>query len=734
MTITDPNILLQRLQKSLNILQQRQAKYGIDAPASLILEIDDHQTAITLTEQLAAGHLTETAWREQLKPLLVKIEEHQATEEVTNINIGGVNFSNISNSTIAVGDIDASVHIHSPPPQRDKNLTILLSNVRKIWVEDYLHRVLLNAIYLDLGLEMKQDAVPKPFEELNIRLRQPEQAEQKLPAGTRTIDVYRQAGGNLLILGQPGAGKTTMLATLAGDLVAEAQNEPAAPVPVIFNLSSWAAEQKPLEEWLTEELSRQYQVSRKLAERWLAEGDLALLLDGLDEVAVSRREACVAAINTYRELKATGPFVVCSRLVDYEVLQTRLKLGQTIVLEKLTQQQVEHYFQLLYKQTVKPTDPRSNEGLITLFQRIWQDKGLRELTETPLMLNIITMTYAYPNAPSLPTGQHEAVQAKIFKAYSERMFERVGRSKIKLLYPKTTSLRYLGYLAAQLQAHSLTQISIGQIRGSWLPVDFIRRLHKLLDGLIVGLFFGQFFGLFFGISVWLLGGLIFGLKAWLIFGLFFGLFFGLIIGLGGGPNDYEPVEVLRWKWRSALNGLIFGLVGGLIFGLVIWLLGGLIFGLIFGLIGGFIGGLIFGLSDEAINQKIEPDQELRRSLRSSLMVGLVFGLSVWLIGGLVGRLVGGLIFGLIFGLVGGLHYGGIFLFQHYLRLYQLNKRTLLPFKLIPFLDQATELIFLQRIGGSYRFIHRSVQEYFAAQWEEANGHMMEITNEQESTV
>jgi hypothetical protein len=37
--------------------------------------------------------------------------------------------------------------------------------------------------------------------------------------------------------------------------------------------------------------------------------------------------------------------------------------------------------------------------------------------------------------------------------------------------------------------------------------------------------------------------------------------------------------------------------------------------------------------------------------------------------------------------------------------------------LIPFLNQATELIFLQRLGGSYRFIHRSVQEHFAAQWE-----------------
>ncbi|MDX1522237.1 MAG: NACHT domain-containing protein, partial [Anaerolineae bacterium] len=155
-------------------------------------------------------------------------------------------------------------------------------------------------------------------------------------------------------IGRPGAGKTTILAILARDLLAQATADPAAPVPVIFNLSSWAAQQKPLAAWLAEELNRQYQVSRKLAEKWLAEGHLALLLDGLDEVAAARREACVQAINTYRDAEAAGPLVVCSRLHDYEALQARLKLGQAIVLKKLTRPQVEHFFQRLTAQQSGP--------------------------------------------------------------------------------------------------------------------------------------------------------------------------------------------------------------------------------------------------------------------------------------------------------------------------------------------------------------------------------------------
>ncbi|MCB0175659.1 MAG: hypothetical protein KDJ97_34465, partial [Anaerolineae bacterium] len=108
--MTEPNTLLQRLRRSLHSLEQKQAKLGINAPASLTLEIEDHRTAITLTEQLAAGHLTEAAWRKQLQPLLVTIEARQVTEEVSALNIGGVNFSHITGSAVTVGNIDASVH------------------------------------------------------------------------------------------------------------------------------------------------------------------------------------------------------------------------------------------------------------------------------------------------------------------------------------------------------------------------------------------------------------------------------------------------------------------------------------------------------------------------------------------------------------------------------------------------------------------------------------------------
>jgi len=69
---------------------------------------------------------------------------------------------------------------------------------------------------------------------------------QPLPAGTSITEVYDGAGGALLILGEPGAGKTTLLLALARDLLIRAQADEREPIPVVFNLSSWAQKRAPL--------------------------------------------------------------------------------------------------------------------------------------------------------------------------------------------------------------------------------------------------------------------------------------------------------------------------------------------------------------------------------------------------------------------------------------------------------------------------------------------------------
>jgi tetratricopeptide (TPR) repeat protein len=64
---------LQKLNQNLQVLQEREAKYGGNAPLELLNQIEDHRNAIDLTRQVITDELSEIEWQEGLKPLLVSL-------------------------------------------------------------------------------------------------------------------------------------------------------------------------------------------------------------------------------------------------------------------------------------------------------------------------------------------------------------------------------------------------------------------------------------------------------------------------------------------------------------------------------------------------------------------------------------------------------------------------------------------------------------------------------------
>jgi tetratricopeptide (TPR) repeat protein len=107
--MADYRTTLQNLHTNLNTLREREAKYAGNAPLELLNQITGHQKAITLTEQALRGELTETQWREALKPLLVSLEKAQTIIDADNIGI--------------VGDharVEGGIHFHTAAPTFDQ--------------------------------------------------------------------------------------------------------------------------------------------------------------------------------------------------------------------------------------------------------------------------------------------------------------------------------------------------------------------------------------------------------------------------------------------------------------------------------------------------------------------------------------------------------------------------------------------------------------------------------------
>ena len=69
---------------------------------------------------------------------------------------------------------------------------------------------------------------------------------------------------------------------------------------------------------------------------------------------------------------------------------------------------------------------------------------------------------------------------------------------------------------------------------------------------------------------------------------------------------------------------------------------------------------------------------------------------------------------LFLGLYNALIFGGYAYLKHYLLRVFLWRNGVLPWRAVPCLEEATNCILLQHVGGGYRFIHSLLQEHFAS--------------------
>src|SRR5437016_3234807 len=128
-------------------------------------------------------------------------------------------------------------HSHPTLPLSDQNRQWLLARVNAFWIEGLLEQSLHEATLIELELSEQHDAIMNPW---RLAMQEIDRPARPLSIGTSILQVYDLTDGELLILGEPGTGKTTLLLQLARDLLDRARQNDTHPMPVIFNLSSWA--------------------------------------------------------------------------------------------------------------------------------------------------------------------------------------------------------------------------------------------------------------------------------------------------------------------------------------------------------------------------------------------------------------------------------------------------------------------------------------------------------------
>ena len=592
-------------------------------------------------------------------------------------------------------------------------------------MQERLAQSLHNAVWLTLGVERQDYRVQRPW---SATIVQQSQSAVPLAHGTRIVEVFDrpELARQLLILGEPGAGKTTMMLELAEDLLKRAIADNTQPIPVLLNLSSWKDPQQSIFDWLVDELKSKYGISQSLAQQWLNENQLLPLLDGLDEVAPQHQKACAVALNAWLtgdiEQRPCGVMICCRREEFEQVVQQPLSLYGAIYLQALTIEQIEDYFTQFELQDVWGT--------------VQQDEALQKLLTKPLFLSMFGLVQTQRKF-SLDDWQLRITSEQkieyLLDTYWEAAIEReliidpVARQQgilsktygKKPLPSRKAVRRILVFAAKMLDRESSTDLLIEKMQPTALITSRQKWAYRLIYGLIGGPIYGLIGALIYGLIYGLLDGLIGALIGVLIVGLIGGLIYGL--------HTIDPVEEFsismsrlaqRENWRDLRDNLIFWLIYGPIVGLI----AGLSFSVILGLILG-LGGLIEGLKAD-IQTQIKPNQGIKNSVKNMVIISTIALVTTlpfkFLLENLLANAVDAKIlptvvkfFLLTFIYLSFLGGGGMSLLQHLVLRLVLAWNRYVPLRYDLLLNYCTERLLLQRVGGRYRFMHKLLQDHFA---------------------
>ena len=650
------------------------------------------------------------------------------------VAIGG----NVDNTVIITGDRNLVVPDSSAEtlrallgkrPQHEKSLLKAVKNE----VDARLRQSLHNSILIEVSME-EQPSQIKSLWETDIKIGQ--KPSEPIPQDWSILRVFEEMQGRFLILGNPGVGKTTKMLELARELCDRAQEEGYFPIPILLNISTWKNNKQSIEGWLKDELNLKYGVQRKTAQKLIKSSSILPMLDGLDELENLRQPLCVENINNYLKSDIRPQYlVIASREEEYSNYSQKLSLNGAISLKKLNEEKIKDYLRTLKQENV--------------WTQIQENLQILELSKTPFFLNIIILLRKeIPEIFSDQNIEKKEQVKKLLDAYIKKMMQREikGLSKINKNLSSTKFYSYLAWLSSQLEKKASTEFLIEKIDFSFLDKKR-RRTAKIFFWVSLYSFI-IFSAGFFWTSTELLipvllmvEGRLDGLVSWQSYnpsenyllnwssgeGVWYSIIFAIIASRS--KKIFLQQESFAWKKERAKIGLFIVLPPILGFALYDNVFTSFSNPLEFiGALAGTgvnLGILSFfsGLKAMEIEEKRHPNQGISETIKKIYTLGLTIGFLILFInlGDAVSFLFDIHIAGTVrFGALSGAAIAIVYFFKavatcwhHFILRVILHLQGYIPWNYTIFLDACTERMFLQKVGGRYRFIHRFLQEHFS---------------------
>jgi hypothetical protein len=186
-------------------------------------------------------------------------------------------------------------------------------------------------------------------------------------------DAFIAFKGRLLLLGEPGAGKTISLLLFARDSILRRVKDPSQPLPILGVVPTWDHKKQPsIAQWLQSSFNAPDNV-----EGILENGKGLLLLDGLDELIPDFSDTRDHQWFFVQKLPENNQIILTCRTHTIQHLEGKIKLRGTVVLSPVTETQIFTYL----------------SAFPSLTNMVANNMVLKNLLNTPIMLALFTEAY-----------------------------------------------------------------------------------------------------------------------------------------------------------------------------------------------------------------------------------------------------------------------------------------------------------------------------------------------------
>jgi hypothetical protein len=318
--------------------------------------------------------------------------------------------------------------------------------------EDRAVRVLAESVDQQLTEEVQRQELERPAP-IVLRVRErPMGARSGAVSGelprdgdsTQLVEIFMGLPDRqMVILGEPGAGKSVQATLLAHGLLR--RRDPNGPVPVLFQMSSWRPHTVPLKRWMEMRLLEDHPLldhERKMARRLVEGRRIIPILDGLDEITAEDFKDLINKIE--HVFGKSSPFVLTCRTAQYEdaAAQSSHRLSRAIIfaIEPVRTDDAIGYLE---------GSVRDRADWRPVLEHLRAERGgtLAGALATPLMLFLARAAYDVPRSdPS--TLLSFAKQVHIEKHLLEAYVPAVYADYLYPRYPERKARRWLTTLAS----------------------------------------------------------------------------------------------------------------------------------------------------------------------------------------------------------------------------------------------------------------------------------------------